>query len=167
MFCDWGDSGYSDSELCYLVSFSFRFYPFPLIIGFTLEVSVEHYTEYMTKSLLPLYMSICSRFSLQLDHGSTRYEDVGDVTRLWNNKDYISISNYCYTPVKNNHFFNEIWNLRLLDINKLCLICLKRYIEEVKKCQISKRGYQQGLSDEALKKAWCQFCNVKFGHRIM
>ena len=27
--------------------------------------------------------------------------------------------------------------------------------------------YQQGASDETLKKARCQFCDVKFGHRIM
>ena len=44
---------------------------------------------------------------------------------------------------------------------------IKISIEEVKKCQISKRGYQQGPSDETLKKARCQFCHVKFGHRIM
>ena len=52
-------------------------------------------------------------------------------------------------------------------MNRLCLVCIKRSIEEVKKCQISERGYQQGASDEALKKARCQFCDVKFGHRIM
>ena len=36
-----------------------------------------------------------------------------------------------------------------------------------KKCQISKRGYQQGPSDEKLKKGRYQFCDEKFGHRIM
>ena len=56
---------------------------------------------------------------------------------------------------------------RLLKINRLCLVCIKRSIEELKKCQISKRSYQQGLSDKTLKKARCQFCHVKFGHRIM
>ena len=63
-------------------------------------------------------------------------------------------------------FQNQIWS-RLLDINILRLACIKRATEEVKKCQISKRGYQQGLSDETLKKALCQFCHVKFDHRIM
>ena len=33
-------------------------------------------------------------------------------------------------------------------------------------CQIYKRGYQKGPSDETLKKARYQFCDVKFGHRI-
>ena len=56
---------------------------------------------------------------------------------------------------------------RLLDINRLCLMCIKISIEEVKKCQISKRGYQQGPSDKTLKKTKCQFCDVKFRHRIM
>ena len=46
-------------------------------------------------------------------------------------------------------------------------MCIKRSIEEVEKSQISKRCYQQGASDETLKKAQCQFCDVKFGHRIM
>ena len=63
-------------------------------------------------------------------------------------------------------FLNQIWS-RSLDINRLCLVCVKRSVGEVKKCQISKRNYQQGPSDEALKKARCQFCDVKFGHRIM
>ena len=62
-------------------------------------------------------------------------------------------------------FQNQIWS-RLLDINRLCLICIKRSIEEVKMCQIYKRGYQKGPSDETLKKARYQFCDVKFGHRI-
>ena len=34
-------------------------------------------------------------------------------------------------------------------------------------CPISKRGYQQGPSDETLKKTRYQFCDVKFDHRIM
>ena len=63
-------------------------------------------------------------------------------------------------------FQHRIWS-RLLDINRLCLVCIKRSTEEVKKCQISKRGYQQGPSVETLKKAPCQFCDDKFGHRIM
>ena len=63
-------------------------------------------------------------------------------------------------------FHNQIWS-RLLDMNRLCLICIKTSIEEVAKCQISKRVYHQGRSDEILKKAWCQFCDVKFGQRIM
>ena len=63
-------------------------------------------------------------------------------------------------------FQNQIWS-RLLDINRLCLVCIKRSIEEVKKCQISKHGYHQGPSDETLKEARCQFCDVRFGHRIM
>ena len=63
-------------------------------------------------------------------------------------------------------FQNQIWS-RLLDINRLCLVCIKRSIEEVKKCQISKHGYHQGPSDETLKKARCQFWDFKFGHRIM
>ena len=63
-------------------------------------------------------------------------------------------------------FQNQIWS-RLLDINRLRFACIKKASEEVKKCQISKRGYQQGLSDETLKKALCQFCHVKFDHRIM
>ena len=29
------------------------------------------------------------------------------------------------------------------------------------------RSYQQGPSDETLKNARCQFCRVKFGHRII
>ena len=53
-------------------------------------------------------------------------------------------------------FQNEIWS-RLLDINRLCLICIKRSIEEVKMCQIYKRGYQKGPSDETLKKADINF----------
>ena len=52
-------------------------------------------------------------------------------------------------------------------MNILCLACFKRSIREFKKCQIYKRGYQQGPSDEILKKARCQFCDVTFGHRIM
>ena len=44
--------------------------------------------------------------------------------------------------------------------------CIKRY-NEVEKCQIFKRGYQQGPSDETLKKARCQFCDDKFSHRVM
>ena len=63
-------------------------------------------------------------------------------------------------------FHNQIWS-RLLDINRLCLVSIKRSIEEVKKCQISKHGYHQGPSDETLKKARCKFCYVKFGHRII
>ena len=63
-------------------------------------------------------------------------------------------------------FQNQIWS-RLLNINKLYFVCIKRSIEEVKKCQIFKHGYHQGPSDEILKKARCQFCDVKFGHRIM
>ena len=47
------------------------------------------------------------------------------------------------------------------------MICIKRSIEEVTKRQISRRGYQQGPNDETMKKARCQFCDVKFGHRIM
>ena len=63
-------------------------------------------------------------------------------------------------------FHNQIWS-RSLEINRLCLVCIKRSIEEVKKCQISKHGYHKGPSDKTLKKARCQFCDVKFGHRIM
>ena len=63
-------------------------------------------------------------------------------------------------------FQNQIW-CRLLDINSLRLVCIKRSIKEVQKCQISKRGYQWGPWVEALKKARCQFYHVKFGHRIM
>ena len=63
-------------------------------------------------------------------------------------------------------FQNQIWS-RLSDINRLCLVCIERSIEEVKKCQISKHGYHQGPSDKSLKKARCQFCDVKFGHCIM
>ena len=63
-------------------------------------------------------------------------------------------------------FHNQIWS-RLLDMNRLCLVCIKRSIDEVTKCQISKRGYHQRRSDEILKKARCQFCDVKFGHRVM
>ena len=63
-------------------------------------------------------------------------------------------------------FQNQIWS-RLSDINRLCLICVKRSIEDAKRCQISKRGYQQGPSDETFKKARHQFCDVKFGDRIM
>ena len=48
-------------------------------------------------------------------------------------------------------------------MNRLCLVCIKRSVWEVKKCQISKRGYQQGPSDETLKKVRCQFCDVKLG----
>ena len=62
-------------------------------------------------------------------------------------------------------FQNQIWS-RLLDINRMCLVFIKRSIGEVKKCQISKRGYQQRPSDETLKSARCQFCDDKFGHRI-
>ena len=61
---------------------------------------------------------------------------------------------------------NQIWS-RLLDINRLRFTCVKKATEEVNTCQISKRGYQQGLSDETLKKALCQICHVKFDHRIM
>ena len=48
-------------------------------------------------------------------------------------------------------FQNQIWS-RFLDISGLCLVCIKRSIQEVKKCQISKHGYHQGPSDETLKK---------------
>ena len=64
-------------------------------------------------------------------------------------------------------FFQNQFSSRFLDINGLCLVCIKRSIEKVKKCQISKRSYQQGPSDETSKRARCQFCRVKFGHRIM
>ena len=47
------------------------------------------------------------------------------------------------------------------------MVCIKRSIEEVKKGQISNHGFHQGPSDETLKKARCQFRDVKFGHRIM
>ena len=63
-------------------------------------------------------------------------------------------------------FHNQIWS-RLLDMNRLCLVCIKRSIDEVTKCQISKLGYHQRRSDEILKEARCQFCDVKFGHRVM
>ena len=63
-------------------------------------------------------------------------------------------------------FHNPIWS-RLLDMNRLCLVCIKRSIDEVTKCQISKLGYHQRRSDEILKEARCQFCDVKFGHRVM
>ena len=63
-------------------------------------------------------------------------------------------------------FHNQIWS-RLSDMIRLCLVCIKRSIEEVTKCQISKRGYYQGRSDEIFKKARCQICDVKFGHRIV
>ena len=52
-------------------------------------------------------------------------------------------------------------------MNIFCLVCITRSIGEVKKCQIYKRGYQQGSSDETLKKARCQFCDVTFCHQIM
>ena len=61
---------------------------------------------------------------------------------------------------------NQIWP-RLLDINRLCLVCMKRSSEKVKNCQLSKHGYHQGPSDETLKIARCQFCDIKFGRRIM
>ena len=63
-------------------------------------------------------------------------------------------------------FHDQIWS-RLLDINRLCLVCIKRSIEDVKKCQISEHGYHEGPNDETLEKARCQFYDVKFGHRIM
>ena len=44
---------------------------------------------------------------------------------------------------------------------------IKESIKEAEKCQILKRGYQKGPSNETLKKARCQFCDVKFGHRKM
>ena len=44
---------------------------------------------------------------------------------------------------------------------------IKGSIQKVKKCQISKRGHQQGPGDETLKKARCQFYHVKFGHRVI
>ena len=46
-------------------------------------------------------------------------------------------------------------------------IYIKKSIEEVKKCHIFKRGYQQGPSYETLKKARCQICDVKLGHRVI
>ena len=61
------------------------------------------------------------------------------------------------------YFFPES---NLIKIIRLCLICIKRSFEEVKRGQISKRGYQQGPSDETMTKARYQFCDVKFGHRI-
>ena len=75
----------------------------------------------------------------------------------------------CTPPWKSNRnvFFQKQISSRLLDINRLCLVCIKRSIEQVKQCQISKRSYQQGPSDETLKNAQCQFCRVKFGHRII
>ena len=63
-------------------------------------------------------------------------------------------------------FQNQFWS-RSLDINILCLVCIKRSIDAVKTCQISKRGYQQGPSDEKFKKGRCKFCGDKLGHRIM
>ena len=68
---------------------------------------------------------------------------------------------------RNVFFFqNQIWS-RSFDFNWLCLVCIRRSIEKVKTCQISKCGYQNGPSDETLKKARCQFCDDKFGYRIM
>ena len=78
----------------------------------------------------------------------------------------VSTNVHPYEKVIGIFFQNQIWS-RLLDINRLCLICIKISIEEVKRRPISKRGYQQWPSDEILKKARYQFCDVKFGHRIM
>ena len=61
---------------------------------------------------------------------------------------------------------NEIWST-LSDINALCLICIKRSIEEVKTRQISKGSFQQGPRNETLKKAQCQISDVMFGHWII
>ena len=64
-------------------------------------------------------------------------------------------------------FSQNLISTRLLDINRLHLVSIKRSIEEVEKYQISKRCYQQEPSDETLKKARGQFCHVKFGPQIM
>ena len=72
----------------------------------------------------------------------------------------------CEKVIGMGFFQNQTWS-RLLNINRLCLVSIKRSIKEVKKRQIFKHGYHQGPSDETLKKARCQFCDVKFGHRIM
>ena len=53
-------------------------------------------------------------------------------------------------------FQSQIWS-RLLDINRLCLVYIKRSTEEVIKCQISKCDYQPGQSGETLKKVRCEF----------
>ena len=61
---------------------------------------------------------------------------------------------------------NEIWST-LSDINALCLICIKRSVEEVKTRQISKGSFQQGPRNETLKKSQCQINDVMFGHWII
>ena len=87
-------------------------------------------------------------------------------TRIsWNISDLVINVHPC-EKVIGMFFHNQIWS-RLLHMIRLCLVCIKRSIEEVTKCQISKRGYYQGRSDEIFKKARCQICDVKFGHRIM
>ena len=64
-------------------------------------------------------------------------------------------------------FFSELNLIVIIRYEQIVFCIIKRSIEDATKCQISKRGYQRGPSDEALKKARCQFCEVKFGHRIM
>ena len=74
--------------------------------------------------------------------------------------DYIQALQKIHPCEKSNRDFfpNQIW-LRLLDMNILWLACFKKSIEEVKKRQISERGYQLGAEwcDETLTNAWCQF----------
>ena len=102
--------------------------------------------------------SLTSSYGLKSDTRSSKYK------HLWHPTGISML--HPWEKVIGMFFQNKIWS-RLLDINRLCLVCIKISIEEVKKCQISKHGYHQGPSDETLKKARCQFCDVKFGHRIM
>ena len=62
-------------------------------------------------------------------------------------------------------FENQI-SARAQDTDKLCLLCIERYIDKVKQCWISKHCNWQGLSDDLLKIARCQIINVKLGHQV-
>ena len=78
------------------------------------------------------------------------------IQRWWRNAYLWGLIVHPCEKVIGMFFQNQIWS-RLLDINQLCSVCIKRSIEEVEKCQISKRGYQQGR----MMKHWIKL-NVNF-----
>ena len=107
-------------------------------------------------------MKITVKYLIHRYIGCNRYHMIHDDDQ---SKIYINDVHPCEKVI--GMFFQKLIWSGLLHINRLCLVCIKRSILEVKKCQISKRGYQQGTSDEKLKKGRYQFCDDKFSHRIM
>ena len=131
--------------------------------GFIIDRPAHHSINLWQATICTLTHYIWFKDTWQLEH-QTRYVRVFLLISKGSTNTHSKI--HPCEKIIGMFFQNQIWS-RCLDIIRLCLVCIKRSIEEVKKCQISKHGYHQGPSDETMKKARCQFCDVKFGHRIM